>query len=203
MNQRSCTKIIILALLPGLLIVHQAFAQDASEMEYKVKAAFLYNFLKFIDWPEQKKVEDDKPLIISIIGKDVFRDIFDELKDKKVNGKKVIVKKFKGIDEIDSDWRNKNTELHPDIEAIRKTHILFICPSEKKHFKKIIDSVRNNGVLTVADTEDFLETGGIINLVTENKKVGFEANLIAAKQAGIDIRSQLLRLAKRTIKDEK
>ena len=202
MIKRSYTKVLLTAFLIHLVILPNLLAEDASRIEYKIKAAFLYNFLKFIEWPEQKKVKDDEPLVIGIIGKDVFGDIFDELKDKKVDGKKVVVKKFRSIDEIDEQWREKNNKLHPDIDAIRGTHLLFICPSEKDHFKEVLDTVREHGVLTVADTEGFLEIGGIINLLTENKKIRFEINLIAAKQSKIDIRSQLLRLAKRTIRDD-
>ena len=66
----------------------------------------------------------------------------------------------------------------------------------------ILESVKEQGILTIADTKGFLEAGGIINLMMEEKKVRFEINMVAAKKSGIQIRSQLLRLAKKVIKQE-
>jgi hypothetical protein len=79
--------------------------------------------------------------------------------------------------------------------------LLFICPSEKNNINEIIDLVKNQSVLTVADTQEFLDAGGIVNFVIEDNKVRFDVNLTASEKAGLKIRSQLLRLAKRVIKD--
>ncbi len=186
--------IVWLLQTPFALLVR---GDETANLEYQIKAAFLYNFLKFVEWPKSKTREEDKPIIIGIIGKDVFQGAFENLKDKTIEGKKVVIKQYKGISELDN-----SSQKHPQIETIRKSHMLFICPSEKNYMRIILESVKEQGILTVADTKGFLEAGGIINLMMEEKKVRFEINMIAAKQSGITIRSQLLRLAKKVIKQE-
>jgi len=80
--------------------------------------------------------------------------------------------------------------------------VLYVCASEKEHLKEIINIVEGSSVLTVGDTDGFLEAGGIINLLIEDKKVRFEVNVTAAEKANLQIRSQLLRLAKRVVKEK-
>ena len=87
------------------------------------------------------------------------------------------------------------------METLNRCHLLFICPSEKKTANEIIDLVKNQGVLTVADTQEFLDAGGIVNFVIEDNKVRFYINLTASEKAGLKIRSQLLRLARKVVKD--
>jgi Holliday junction resolvasome RuvABC DNA-binding subunit len=79
---------------------------------------------------------------------------------------------------------------------------LFICSSEQKNLKEIIDLLKDHSVLTVADMQGFLESGGIVNFVIEENKVGFEINIAAAEHAKLKIRSQLLRLAKRIVEED-
>jgi len=80
--------------------------------------------------------------------------------------------------------------------------LLFICRSEKEQLGKIINIVKDHNVLTVGDMNDFLESGGIINFVIDDQKVRFEINNNAAKQEKLNIRSKLLRLAKKVIEEE-
>jgi hypothetical protein len=177
-------------------------AESTSSREYRIKAAFLYNFIKFVEWPKEKTADSNEPIIIGIIGKDPFGNAFEPIKDKPVKGKKLIIKRFKGFEEPKKSGEKDEPNLHPKIEALRKCYLLFICSSEKKNLGKIINSVKDHSVLTVGDMEGFLESGGIINFVMEGKKVRFEINVTAAKRAKLKIRSQLLRLAKRVIEKE-
>jgi len=172
-------------------------AESESSREYQIKAAFLYNFIKFVDWPEEKTTDSNEPTIIGIIGKDPFGDAFEPVKDKPVKDRKIVINRFKGLEEL-----KESPEKHPQIEAIRKCHLLFICRSEKQKFKETIDLVKDRSVLTVADSEGFLESGGIINFTMEEKKVCFEINVTAAKRAKLEIRSQLLKLAKRIVEEK-
>ncbi len=197
MKNIKYTKIILSAWLL-LLSVFTTGAESAetASREYQIKAAFLYNFLKFVEWPKDNAPDGNEPIIISIIGQDIFKNAFVNLEQMDINGRKAVVTKFKGFEEA---GQKEHSEPHPQIETIKKSHLLFICPSEKKYMEEILKSVQNKGILTVADTEGFLQAGGIINLLTEEQKVRFEVNISAAKQAEIEIRSKLLRLAKRTI----
>jgi hypothetical protein len=187
---RTCNLIILALAL--IVSADTARAESGDSQEYKVKAAFLYNFIKFVDWPKEK-VADSNSITVGIIGKSLFGKAFEPLKGKQAKDKKVIIKKFKGIEE--------SRQSIEQIEALRKCHVLFVCRSEEKHLNEIIKSVKGHNVLTVGDMEDFLESGGIINFLMENEKVCFEIDNAAAKRAKLDIRSKLLRLAKRTIDD--
>ncbi|OHB74709.1 MAG: hypothetical protein A2Z25_19080 [Planctomycetes bacterium RBG_16_55_9] len=172
---------------------HAVRADSEKSKEYQIKAAFLYNFIKFVDWPEEKP-SDEKTITIGIIGKDPFGSAFEPLKDKQAKDKKVVIKQFESVEE--------SPLPREQVEAIKKCHVLFICRSEVKQIKRIIDSVKGHSVLTVGDMEDFLESGGIINFVKQDEKVRFEINNAAAKKSRLDIRSQLLRLAKRVTDEQ-
>lgn len=183
--------LVIIALT---LVVSMGTAQAESNLsqEYKVKAAFLYNFIKFVDWPKEK-IADSNSISIGIIGENPFGKAFEPLKDKRLKEKKVIIKPFGSFEET-----KQNAD---EIDTLRECHVLFVCRSEAEHFNEIIKSVKDHSVLTVGDTKDFLESGGIVNFLMEDEKVCFEIHNAAAKKAKLDIRSKLLRLAKRTIDD--
>jgi hypothetical protein len=172
----------------------KAAADSASGQEYQVKAAFLYNFIQFVDWPEEKLADNNEPIIIGIIGTDPFDDAFKPIEDKKVKNKRVVVQRFKSFEDL------KNSANKP--EALTKCHLLFISASEQKNLREIIDAVKNHGVLTVGEMNGFLENGGIINWFVEDKKIRFEINNAAAERANLKIRSNLLRLAKRVVEDD-
>ena len=192
-------KIIFCALLlMGISTIAKAQIKSSQDIEYKLKAAFLYNFIKFVDWPEKKLANNNEQIVIGIIGKNTFGDAFEPVKDKKVKGQEAIVKYYKSFSELE-----KNTDdLNKTADELKKCHLLFVCSSEKDKLIDIIDIVKNDNVLTVGETAEFLKAGGIINFLLEDNKVRFEISLIAARQSKLTIRSQLLRLATRVIDDE-
>ena len=187
-------------------------AESAGAYEYQIKAAFLYNFLQFVDWPEEKPADSNKPITIGIVGENPFGDAFEPIKDKKVKGRSVVIKQFKSFEELKkpTEKDTASPKATPDaskpkssqeIETLTKCHLLFICSSEQKNLKEIINEVKGHEVLTVGEMEGFLEAGGIINWFVEEKKIRFEINIAAAEGANLKIRSELLRLAKRLVKE--
>ena len=187
----------------ALFMGPKAQADPATSLEYQVKAAFLYNFLQFVDWPEEKSADSNEPITIGIIGKDPFGDAFGSIKDKKVKGGRgVIIKRFKSFEDLKKSTEKDKPESDQETETLTKCHLLFICSSEQKNLKEIIDLLKDHSVLTVADMQGFLESGGIVNFVIEENKVGFEINIAAAEHAKLKIRSQLLRLAKRIVEED-
>ncbi len=191
MRTKAYSLIIITLALFAALIVPQARADSTSSREYRVKAAFLYNFINFVDWPKDKLSKENNSISIGIIGKDPFGNAFEPIKNKQVKGKKVVIKRLDGYKELKDSGEQ--------IKSIRLCHLLYICPSEKEKVREIIDLIKDHNVLTVGDTKYFLETGGIINFLLEDNKVCFEVNKTAAERAELKIRSKLLRLAKRVI----
>ena len=186
-----------------------ALADETSDREYRIKAAFVYNFLKFVEGgrfvvPEVKKKGPDPndAIVIGVLGVPPSRIAFEEFKEKKVGARPVQVRWFKGLGQLAGEDGNIPS-VHPDLDAIRKCHVLFLCPSEKPFLTPILSSLLDSGVLAVGDVPGFLETGGMINLFIEDKKVRFEVNLAAAGRAHLTIRSSLLRLAVRTVEHDR
>jgi hypothetical protein len=194
----------------GVLPCTAPAAEDSEyDHEYRVKAAFMYNFLMFVDGLRFQQEPDgsakdaadaDEPVVIGIIGRDPFQDAFVPLQDRRISDRKVIIKHFRGF----SDLRSEDAEitLHPDQKAVSKCDLLFIGSSEEPYLRLILTPIRNERVLTVAEIPAFIERGGMIGLVTERYRVRFEVNVVAAKRANLAMRSKLLRLAKRVIEED-
>lgn len=202
--------VTIFAVICSLLNVSSAASESTSSHEYRVKAAFMFQFVNFIDgWKFQQKDNEskenrsnkDKIVLIGIIGENPFKDAFRPLMDKKIRDRKITLKKFKGFSEVKK--KDKDIEVHPDIKDIKKCDMLFLCSSEKQYIVDILKPIQNERILTIADTHDFIEQGGIINFIIERNKVRFEVNVIAAKRANLVFRSKLLRLAARVIMEDK
>jgi hypothetical protein len=172
--------------------------RTSQNLEYKVKAAFLYNFIKFVNWAGNTDSDSNKIMTLGIIGKNTFGNAFEPVNDKKTKEQEVVVKYFNSFSEL----QKNNDNLSKATEELSKCQLLFICSSETDNLANIINIVKNKNILTVGETKDFLKAGGIINFLLEDNKVRFEINLLAAKEAKLTIRSQLLRLAQKVI-DEK
>jgi hypothetical protein len=196
------SRFYILLFLSMTLHVMPCSAQDRSDSqqnrEYKIKAAFLYNFIKFVDWPEEKTKDQNGPIIIGIVGKDPFGDAFEPMTKKQIKGRNGLINRFEGSEK----FKKSSKAGKSAIESLRKCHLIFICSSEEKNSPEIINLVDKHSVLTVGETPNMLKSGGIINFVVEENKVRFEINLTAAKNSKLKIRSQLLRLAKKVIEDK-
>jgi hypothetical protein len=153
--------------------------------EYDVKAAFLYHFAQFVEWPPEAFHDAKSPLIFCIIGEDPFRGALEEsVKGKNVGNRLLQVHHLKGR------------------EQIADCQVLFISSGEKKHLGEDLAGAAGHPVLTVGETEHFAEDGGVIGLLVENDKVRFEINVQTAGKAKLKISSRLLLLAKTVIGNE-
>lgn len=162
-----------------ILLLSGAHGQSPTAGEYQVKAAFLYNFAKFVEWPPSSFSGASAPYKICVLGQDPFgQDLHDITADKSLNGRRFEVNHI------------------TDLQQARGCLILFICSSELSQMKQILGSLRGSGILTVGDTKGFAEMGGVINFVLENDRVQFEVNRKAAELAGLKISSKLLNVAK-------
>lgn len=145
--------------------------------EYEVKAAFLYNFTKFVEWPKDAFYSAGEPLTICIIGADPFGDSLDFIRDKTVNNRRLEIRRL------------------GEPADTRECRVLFIAPSEKMRIQEILNSVRAQDILTISDISGFVHYGGIIELYVKDRKVRFRINAAAAKKSRLKIGSQLLELA--------
>lgn len=172
-------KRVLWALGAAVLFLGGVRAQSPTVGEYQVKAAFLYNFAKFVEWPPGSFADASSPLRICVLGQDPFgQELRRVTNEKIVNGHELQV-----------------TQL-VDVQLARTCHILFIAASERAQLKRIFEGLRGADALTVGDSKGFAELGGIINFVMENNRVRFEVNHKAAEQAGLKISSKLLSVAK-------
>jgi hypothetical protein len=165
--------------LPVALTASPARAQAAAGQaaaatrEYQIKAAFIYNFVKYVDWPGDKKT-----LTIGVLGRNPFGSALDALSGKTVNDRTLTVRRIANVQEA------------------RAVDVLFVSSSESEHVRQIIEALRSQPVLTVGEVGGFAQNGGVINFTNEGNKVRFEINPDAAERARLKISSQLLRLAK-------
>ena len=193
---------VLLCLLLLLTCQDCSGAQSAEYKEYEVKAAFIYNFLKFVEWPKEKQTFSPNEITIGVIGQDPFGAAFDVFKDKQVKDCNVVVRRFDSYVKLKDAAEKGKAELSEKIEGLKKCHVLFICDSEKANVADIIKLVKDHSVLTVGDMDGFLEAGGVANFVLEENKIRFQINATAADRAKLEIRSQLLRLAQKVVKQE-
>ncbi len=158
--------------------VGKAYADSRSEREYQIKAAFLYNFTKFVEWPADRFADDSAPIILCDFGKDPFgATLEDTVTGKTVKGRHIDIRRIGNIDDLDA------------------CHVLFVGLSERERLRQIIASSHRASVLTVGDMDDFVEFGGVINLIKRANKIQFEINLVAAKQARLKLDLKLVTLA--------
>ena len=179
------TTILILALSVSLSWAPPTLAQapDSSDSsEYLIKAGFIFNFAKFVEWPSNAFTQPDSPIVIGILGTDPFGTIIDKtVQDKKIGTRGFVVKRLK--------WGT-------DLKELKECKILFVGASERAHIDELVQIVRGLHILTVGETPGFAERGGVIRFVLEDNRVRFEVNVVAAQQADLTISSRLLTLAR-------
>jgi len=156
----------------------QVFAQDAGSKEYFVKAAFLYNFVKFIEWPGNLAVSKISNLNICVVGDNPFDGATAVFKEASTDKLKLSVLEYR-------DWKGV-----PD-----NCHMLFISRSESGRINEIFNALQQKPVLSVSDIDHFAEKGGIIGFVLSNNKIKLVVNKKAAETAGLRVDAQLLEIA--------
>lgn len=164
----------------AFLLALQAGAQEPSP-EYELKAAFLYNFVKFVEWPADAFAGAKSPLTICVYGNDPFRASLDGVVRGETLGERgLLVQRPEALGDL------------------RDCRVLFVSRSESHRLPEVLAQVEGAPVLTVGDTDGFLRAGGVINFVMEDNKVRFQINQEAAERNRLTISSKLLRLAKPT-----
>jgi hypothetical protein len=160
----------------GALLALDAGAQVIDE--YQVKAAFIYNFAKFVEWPPQAFKNPTDPIVICVLGQNPFGSALEQA----VSGKEVEGKKFE-------------VRQLSDEQQIAGCQILFVSSSERKRLHEIFGEIKASGVLTVGETDTFASEGGVINFKIDGGKVRLQVNVDAAEHSKLRISSKLLSLA--------
>jgi len=152
-------------------------ADEPRPTDYKAKAAYLYNFARFVEWPEDAFDGPQAPFIIGILGEDPFGQAFDSVRGKTVKGRTLIIKKI------------------DDVRESTSCQILFIGALERGKRQTILKALQHGSVLTAGDTEGFAKAGGVVNFVVTDKSVGFEVNVDAAQRKRLKFSSRILNIA--------
>ncbi len=180
-------QVFLCVLLLGTLVCGEPRRSAAKPIreaaEYKVKAAYLYNFLMFVTWQETAS----KTLSICIIGDDPFRDYFSEVEGKpvKATDRHLVINRMHSGKTIS--------------DCIVRCHVLFISASEQERFADMVKKLDHAPVLTVSDAEGFLESGGMIRLLSQGGKLRWEINQTAVKRSGLKVSSLLYQSALRVV----
>lgn len=202
---------------PGGVLASQVITdsgKSAEEVEYQVKAAFIYNFMKFTEWPPEKMengehLEGDSspgPMQIGIVGENPFGKAFEPLMGKKIKErslKLVFIPSMAVYVKKNSD-KNAAAEQYWQEQGklLRSCHVVFYCNSEKSWLTEHLREAQKHPLLTVGEMEGFLSSKGIIGFVKEDNKIRFEIHLTQAEKQGLKISSQLLKLARRVIQEK-
>lgn len=178
---RALTFIVV----AGFLVAPYCVAQTEGPTESQVKAAYLYNFGKFVTWPADRAAKSDV-FEICIVGKDPFGSVLDAtVSGESIDGKKVVVRRVLKV------------------QSTGGCNILFISTSEEKNLPAILVEAQKIRALTVSDMPHFAERGGTIGLVNEEGRVRFEVNRKMAEQSHLALSSELLKVALKVIQDKR
>jgi YfiR/HmsC-like len=156
--------------------------QSGASSEYAVKAAFLYHFAQFVEWPDAAFRDASSPLVYCTIGADPFDGTLETtLKGKTIGARAIEVRHAKQAGELQG------------------CHLVFVGDGQKKQIPAVVAELHAAPVLIVGESEKFVEEGGTIGFVLEENKVRFEVNLGAAEKSGLRINAKLLALAKSVV----
>jgi len=146
--------------------------------EYQLKAVFLFNFLQFVDWPANSFADAHSPFYVCVLGDDPFGPALDEV----MAGERL-------------DGRPITIERHEDVTDTAHCHLVFIAQDSAARLKRSLAALQDKSILTVSDTENFANEGGVIELEVQNNRIKLLVNLQAANEAQLRVSSKLLRKA--------
>ncbi|MDP3857921.1 MAG: YfiR family protein [Stagnimonas sp.] len=178
-TRSSAVGAVAVLLAVVLLAAQGAHAAEAVSKEYQIKAAFLYNFAKFVEWPPASFADASSPIIIGVLGQNPFGGELEQVvKDRKINGRDVLIKTLETVEQAAS------------------VQIVFLAAGEDARIPKLLAAVSDKAVLTVGESDAFASQGGAIRFVLDGDKVRFRINLTPADRAHLKIGGQLQQLAK-------
>ena len=162
-------------LLSILISGGPACAQNASE--YKLKAAFLYNFTLYTEWPEH--VADD--FMLCVYGDSLFEDHLEPLQGKTVN------------------QRTFRIDYRDEANSLKNCQLVFLSQSQRRNVARVVEKLNGLPILLVSDIEDSTDDGVMISMFESDGRIAFKANLLAAERCGLKLSSKMLRLASEVI----
>ena len=172
-------RFLLLLLLLVIPAASTSLGQGAPSRENQVKAAFIYNFAQFVEWPDDAFPGNGAPFVIGILGDGALHATLEQaLKGKTAGGREFAVRNYRTVADI------------------QRCHILFVGAAEQGRAGEVIQRVARQGTLTVGDFDGFTAQAGVVRFLTEDNKLRFEVNVEAANDEHLRVSSKLLKLAR-------
>lgn len=166
----------------AVFLVRPVLSQSRVYDEYAIKAALLYNFSKFVTWPDEESPPTEH-FEICVYGRDPYGETIDAVSQRQTKGRPISIVRYGRLTAGDCQ-------------------IAFIGQSETYRLEEAITFFRDKPILTISETPNFVDKGGMIGLISDQSRVNFEINLRAARTARLAVSSQLLRIARRVVEGE-
>lgn len=173
-------KVLLTLVLYGVTVLGSGACVAAPPTEYQLKAAFLLNFARYIEWPAQR-LPASMPISICVLGRDPFADALTSLDGRRAQGHDVRARTVNAIDRA------------------ADCHVLFVSESEERRLVSILYATSGKSILTVSDIEGFADAGGAIGFVIEDERVRFDINYGTLQRDGLKASAQLLRLGRNVL----
>lgn len=187
--KRLSITVLSFALMFAFMLSHtlgKCHAADSNNLEYKLKAAFIYNFIKFTKWPKTTKCNSkDNPLVLCVAGTNPFGNALDPLAHKKVADRQIVLVHAPIVD---------------DLQHLCNCHVVFVAATPSSAL--FIQALEQQQVLTISDEAGFCKHGGCIELREQNGKIRFIINRLALKQQGLELGYQVYDLALEVIDEQ-
>ncbi len=177
MHVRVTRLVVLLTIVAIAGGVPRAQENTRVSREYQIKAAILFNFVKFVEWPAEAFTDNRSTLILGVLGEDPFGPALESVEGKTVQGRTMVVRRF------------------ATLEDLEPCQVLFVSSSERDRLGAILEALESWNVLTVGEMDRFAELGGIIRLDVRSNNIHFDINTRAGQQAGLSFSSELLNLA--------
>ena len=176
--RRFAMSLVMVAVVCGIVAPRRATAQLQPTREYDIKAGFLFNFMKFIDWPSEAFASSSSPINVDLLGRDPFDGALERyLEGRTIESRPIVV-----------------THLTAP-RVLPAGHVVFIASSEEKRLDPVLAAYAKEAVLTVSDIDRFADRGGVIGFVSEGRGLRFAVNRVAAEHSRLHVSSKLLALA--------
>ncbi len=179
-NGRRVTQLSLFVLL--MLLAMQGYAEYKVSAEQKLKVALIYKLTKFVEWPE-KTAEQSDSFGICLIGMDAFGPIIDVLKKRNVDGQPINIRRIDYTDKVDENCS-----------------LVYINVPDRAGLGSIIRKLQNRPILSISEHKEFIEMGGIVQLILSNNRMAFNINYDSSVKAGLSIAAPLLELANKVKK---
>ena len=177
----ACRKYLVLFMVTTLLPVIPVAAIEKDFPEAKIKAAYLFNFLRFVEWPPDHVTDAH----ICVVGhKKEYGEAFRSLRNQSLNNQAIIIREMNDVD---------------NPRVLQNCQIIFVTSTASHRQKMLFNTLKDADALTVGESSDFANHGGMINFIDKDSKISFEVNLDAVNRSGLRITSKILRIADRVI----